>query len=213
MSLSYNENIRNRMIWLSLVVYIISLFMVHHYETDAPYHEQEPYPTHLYQELGRELGDPIISWIDMFVNVVLTPADIIQVLAYGRISYRLLWLLNIVYFFAVFRLSAQGLVTNRILIAMGLSILMALSFQFSHYEIQIPLHESFVITQKGPGHYCWVMSFMILYGTMLYDGKYHKMMVLPIRKQRQTDWTLNLDWIVSLVLLAYGLVALCFLFL
>ena len=147
------------MIWLSFVVYIISLFMVHHYETDAPYHEQEPYPTHLYQELGRELGDPIISWIDMLVNVVLTPADIIQVLAYGRISYRLLWLLNLVYFFAVFRLSAQGLVTNGILIAMGLSILIALSFQFSHYEIQIPLHESFVITQKGSGYYCWVMSF------------------------------------------------------
>ena len=183
MSLSYNENIRNRMIWLSLVVYIISLFMVHHYEIVAPYSDQELYSTSSYMKFEDVPGGMAVpKWKEFILTFIFWPGDVLLLICRGRMTYSLLWIIDLIYFIVLFRIYRYNIITVGTIKTMGLSILMAMLFQFSHYEIWIPMNESFVITQRGSGYYCWIMSLLILLCAMSCKTRYR--LYLPVQTQK-----------------------------
>ena len=203
---AYDYAVRNRMIWLSFAVFAVSMFLPMHYIGWFP--DSFDYESlRSYTGLGGVNDVPVPSGMVFIFGPLTFISDVGSAVLLGRIPYRLIWILNIVYFAAVYRLwnNNASLRTFRLI---SFSVVIILLFYLCHFAIGIPLKDDyFPVTRKGSGYFCWLLSFMILLTAMVYDREC-KLMNRPGRKIIRIVRTPGLNWIIAFSLCVYVLLTL-----
>ena len=164
-----NENIRNRMIWLSFVVYAISMFL--------PMFYVAKYDCVDYGSISRAYntgGVPTTCGETFLMGILSIPYDIALNIIHGRIPYRMIWILNIVYFVAIERMWKNRTIGKIYNLFMPFAMLPAFMFFFNHFEIidLLDANAVYLVTQKGIGYFLWLISLMILILTLAYEIRY-----------------------------------------
>ena len=202
MSLSYSENINRCMIWLSLIVYAISMFLPFCYIIECPSYYLHSLTLQPYLEIGNAASDDYNRGIGiLFLGIAGLHYDIVDIL-YGEIPFGMIWLLNIIYFIAFIRIYRHSVDTSLVYTWMPLSILIIVLFYFCHDKVSdFDMGPDILIGQKGGGYYLWLLSFLILQYALSYEMKQCAYRVRKIysRKQRIVRSSL---WVLGIIIAA-----------